>query len=136
MKLTLFWQNLEQYESTILSWDLSFVPYFFPSFLFFSFFPFFSPFLFSLSFFPSFFHSFLFFSPSFTSLLVFLTSFYFTFFRSCSWIIYHKFCGYVCFLLSPLLRNCFLCEDHWNSDVTPTLDKVLLCSDIYYSTVT
>ena len=30
--------------------------------------------------------------------------------------------------LSPFLRNCFLCWDHWNSDVMPTLDAGLLCS--------
>ena len=32
------------------------------------------------------------------------------------------------FFLSACLRNCFLCWDHWNSDVTPTLDAALLCS--------
>ena len=31
------------------------------------------------------------------------------------------------FLWSPFLRNCFLCWDHWNGDVTPTLDVALLC---------
>ena len=32
------------------------------------------------------------------------------------------------FLLSAFLRNCFLCWDRWNSDLTPTLDAALLCS--------
>ena len=31
------------------------------------------------------------------------------------------------FLLSAFLRNCFLCWDRWNGDVTPTLDAALLC---------
>ena len=30
--------------------------------------------------------------------------------------------------LSALLRNCFLCWDHGNSDVPPTFDAALLCS--------
>ena len=30
--------------------------------------------------------------------------------------------------LTALLRNCLLCWDCWNGDVTPTLDSALLCS--------
>ena len=32
------------------------------------------------------------------------------------------------FLLSALLRNCFLCWDRWNGDMMPTLDAAQLCS--------
>ena len=31
------------------------------------------------------------------------------------------------FLLSSLLRNCFLCWDPWSSDVMPILDATVLC---------
>ena len=30
--------------------------------------------------------------------------------------------------LSAFLRNWFLCWNHWNGDVTPTLEAALLCS--------
>ena len=32
------------------------------------------------------------------------------------------------FLFSAFLRNCFLCCDHWNGDMMPTLGTALLCS--------
>ena len=35
---------------------------------------------------------------------------------------------YFFLLLSAFLRNCFLCWDHWNGDVMPTLDAALLGS--------
>ena len=32
------------------------------------------------------------------------------------------------FYFISFLRNCFLCWDHWNDDVTTSLDAALLCS--------
>ena len=43
-------------------------------------------------------------------------------------VFWHKKIGHRRIFLSAFLWNCFLCWDHGNGDMPPTLDMALLCS--------